>query len=130
MIFRHMSCCGFREIDDLSLIRNDEFTLPLMRSLGFDPDYYYAMGRRRLLPRPAIRFAHLLFTEAGTKSKYGAKFKAWIEREGLGTVTVSPAKKNPNSRRMVKGYIWSIDRDALRAWYARNLEEAQRQIWR
>jgi hypothetical protein len=73
-----------------------------------------------------IRSAYVLFSSAvkGIKSPapaYAADFAAFIKAQGLGTVTVSQPRKNPNSRNCIRIYLWQINKPALAAWKAKHV---------
>lgn len=63
--------------------------------------------------------AFYIFTET-TKGSYGRRLKAYIEKRGLGSVVVAPAKKNPNSENSVRPYMWVVNRGALRKFWKEN----------
>lgn len=52
--------------------------------------------------------------------KSGQAFEKLILDNKLGEVTRSHVRKNPNTRRMVAGFIWSVDYEALKKWYKEN----------
>jgi len=65
--------------------------------------------------------AFLLFTFYANRKK-GDNLKKFIEKNKLGTVTKSRAKKNPNSGNNINIFIWSIGRINFKKWALKNLK--------
>ena len=59
------------------------------------------------------RCAFLVFTEAGTRSKYGRKFAEYVLANDLGEITITPPSSNPNTRRRVTVFVWKLSRPNL-----------------
>ena len=109
-----LSCCGVREITNLHGSTTPELALKkFCVGAGIDKSY-------------GPRFRHAIFTEAGTRSKYGKNFKAFIMDNNLGEVAQSVSKRNPNSGRNVIVYVWTIDFDAIRKWASDNITATDR----
>lgn len=61
--------------------------------------------------------AFYLFTDIDKNDyKNAIALKKFIETNKLGRVTVSRAKKNPNSGNMVKIYVWEISQRVLKVF--------------
>lgn len=77
------------------------------------------------------RFRFAIFTEAVAPNElkdtrpgrtYGRRFAKLIEQEKLGSlVSTEKHELNPNSENLVKVWVWGIDHDALKAWYAKQM---------
>jgi hypothetical protein len=77
------------------------------------------------------KFRFAIFTEAihpvhhgegrkGWAYQYGQMFAKFIQDNKLGSlVTTENHELNPNSGSLVKVWVWGIDHDALKAWYAK-----------
>lgn len=125
-------CCGVRELDGLEEMRGrrdpKEFLIAVIGQMGGwkvdyskplnDSVYYwnrqYAKVKSEKL-HPGC--AHVLFTQAGSRSKYGERFRDFIVSANLGKVIESDGKVNPNSRRSVRAFLWSPDKAALEKWW-------------
>lgn len=98
-----IACCGVGEIDGLS---------------GYDStqDALEALFRDNGIPRQPF----VIFTQATSQRResYGDRFKAYLEAEGLGEVSVSGYKANPNSGNFVKVFVWTVNRKAVDKLYA------------
>ena len=108
-------CCGLGEIDGVS----EPGTLK-QKLLGLLSDTLYGAVRRYAFVQPA-----LIFTGSGrakTPPKYSEDFKAYLEANKLGKVTMIPIgrSKNSNSGNYIFVYHWTVDKDRLRAWRRKN----------
>lgn len=111
MNIRAMMCCGVQEISGVS---------------GYNGDY--ELGLKTMLQNGLPSCGALIFTQAGAErsTKYGKKFAGYIEENKLGTVEKTGGFINPNTKRPIFVYTWSLDRQALTEFYTKKvLEPAQ-----
>lgn len=99
-----IACCGVGEIDGLS-----DYKDSAQRALE-------ALLRDNGVPRQPF----IIFTQATSarKESYGDRFKAYLEAEGLGEVSISGYKANPNSGNFVKVFVWTVNQKAIGKVYA------------
>lgn len=110
-----MDCCGIRELAAIGAGPTDkrlflkELHTRMYKAHGGGPydGITGSFGRR---------FAHILFSEAGTSVTYGRRLKEAIEAYKLGTVVESPQVVNPNSGNLLRAYLWTIDHEAFSKW--------------
>ena len=116
------SCCGVREIEYLQDAGTPDDALKIFCEQYFDK---YEEGPRQ------DGCAHVMFTEVtkaeegGQKVDYGKKFAAVIAKYKLGTViatrpSINPAHGAKGARHWVKGYLWTVNKAALRKWAKAN----------
>lgn len=98
------SCCGVRDIDDLSYNRTAKESMLAVCEMFYNED---------------MQGAFCLFTGT-TRGKYAKRFRDYIINNGLGEVIETPAKINPNSGNRLKAYLWTIDQDGLAVWWEKN----------
>jgi hypothetical protein len=114
---RGMSCCGLAEIAGISYGTPEE----AMRTIVL----YSSHNEYRIQPV-------MIFTGASTTKTppaYSEKFKALIEKEKLGDVTVIEASaKNPNSHNYITTYVWRTNKKNLKAWYTGAKKKAPRVV--
>lgn len=133
-------CCGLREIAGLAGMQPDralrqlaaemygeELVIPAGAKIykEYGERYYLKDGPwgpfRHYLSEPEedCRFRYAVFTQAGARSTYGTKFAAYIQENKLGTVVAATTERhrNPNTGRILKAWIWTVDHDAMRVWW-------------
>lgn len=71
-----------------------------------------------------------LFTQAQTpantkarKKTYGADLAAYITRNKLGSVVRTEKRKNINSGNNVVAFLWTINYEATKSWFKKNLPD-------
>lgn len=96
----NFACCGLREINWLSEHRTPESALFSLSGFALQKDR---------------KWRHAIFTQAG-RGRYGDRLKAYILQHQLGSVVESPGEVNPNSGRVLKAFIWTINWTAVDAW--------------
>jgi hypothetical protein len=99
MYIGYLACCGIVEIAGLSEYDTPEDAFK---------DFARQLTRCRL-------FRYAIFSEASRKG-YGSKFATFIKRNKLGSVVCTDWNINPNSEHTLKGWLWTVDRDAVRDW--------------
>ena len=107
-------CCGLAEINGVS-----EEGTPKEKLLSLTNSGPYSILCYNFV-QPA-----LIFTGSGrtrTPPKYSEDFKAYLEANKLGKVTMIPIgrSKNSNSGNYIFVYHWTVDKDRLRAWRRKN----------
>jgi hypothetical protein len=113
MNVNHLGCCGVREMAN---IMGQDPALTLKRLC----EPRYVVWERGVMFEPAnFRTGSFIFTEAGTRSKYGRALRQYIEANKLGTVTAAPPFKNRNTGRKITLFVWAFDYAAVKAWYER-----------
>lgn len=102
-------CCGMRELDGLT-------------EWGVKPAHViYGIARERFYEDE--RFAFVVLSEEARYRRLEALHK-YLFKYGLGTLTITPIKRNPNSSNNIRSAIFAIDSVALRAWWKRNKNRA------
>lgn len=61
------------------------------------------------------KFRFVIFTDIN-KRTYGSRLAAYIVEHKLGDVIETGQHKNPNSRNMVRVWVWTLDHRALKLW--------------
>lgn len=107
MELHDLACCGVKELNGISYDNHTPYALLLEFCKDFinnsdDPE-----------------FAHVVFTQAGAKARYGINLAAYITRHKLGTIVRSAVAVNPNTSNPLVAFIWTINRPALRKWYVK-----------
>ena len=104
----HTTCCGIKDIDGISNTTPKE----TIRQVG-----------KRVLE--GNRFAFIMFSsnDGDKKNGYGDQLKKYIEKHGYGTVIATESAKNPNSERMIKGFLWQVDVDAVMKDYSDTVDQ-------
>ena len=90
-------CCGVREMHGISECSTEQ----ALRLFGQQAAYH------------SDNFSHVFFTQAGSR-RYGQNLAATITRLRLGKVVASEKKRNPNSRNLLKMWIWTVNWKAFR----------------
>ena len=103
-------CCGINEITDLS------YTLGHMKV----EDYVVRissliMGDDGNKCRGPYTGAFLLFSGI-SPYKAAIRLSEFVTKEGLGVITETPGRRNPNSGNMLKCWMWSLDHRAIHRW--------------
>lgn len=110
MHVRRLTCCGVFEISELCFHKSPREAMTAFVQVVLGPSH-------GILYNPS-RFAYVMFTAAGKEKPlvYGEKFKAYIVKEGLGTVVETGVNLNPNSNNQLKVFLWTVNHPALAAW--------------
>jgi hypothetical protein len=75
-----------------------------------------------------INFKFFLFSD-GTEKHHenhavtGTKFSKFVVDNGLGIISSSAIRVNPNSGNRIRIWIWDINRHALLKWYKENKQD-------
>ena len=99
-----MRCCGVKELNGISGDRSPE---EVIRSLVHGGVW-------------DSNFRFLIFTEAGSRSRYGKNLAKFITDNALGDVVKSSKGINPNSRRVLTVWTWNVDHAGVRKWIKEN----------
>lgn len=117
MYFQYLNCCGIREIAMIQTYRKAEDALKqFLENTALREASYPGEPE---LHRRQDRFRYAIFSQASRRvvnSGYGFNFAELIEKENLGSLSSTDFHRNPNSRNMVKVWIWTIDWDAVNAY--------------
>lgn len=108
-MFTNLSCCGIKEIGNLSGFRTPE---KAMISVCEQEE----------------SFGIILFSEISEWRKdrhlnmtlgvfYAKNFSELITKNKLGSVIETESVFNPNSENKIKAYLWNVDNKALKSWY-------------
>jgi hypothetical protein len=95
------ACCGWAELVGVQCYRNDQFT--------------NLVGAARAYSKGAFVFSSACVSPS-PRSCGAARFAKDVEKAGLGQVTPLPPFKNPNSRRFIIPFLWTVNRDAVVAY--------------
>ncbi len=96
------SCCGLREIEGMHK-EPKEILLDV--------------GRHRYEYWNSCALYFFTDTASG---KYGKMLAKYIEENGLGSITKSDNKRNPNSGRIIICWVWSVNKAKFKKWYEQN----------
>jgi hypothetical protein len=110
-------CCGIRELTQLSYFASD----PAEALRSFAKQVY---TKTRAIPNGPQNFRYVIFSQANSpgnngegRSRYGEKFAAFIQANGLGDVIETAGTHiNPNSTNVLKVYVWTVDHLATKKW--------------
>lgn len=131
----HMECCGCKELHYLEGIEltpkgATKFLIETKEQLSsgghYQQHYDWKTGiytQGEWVDEEFVCPAVFIFSQAGTPLRetgdhgaYGDILKAYIDEQGLGTVTVTDPVINENSGNIIKVYTWTVNRTALKAW--------------
>lgn len=121
-----MMCCGVMEVQALNTCadeRSDDILMDIGDTITFLP---YAAT-----PDPRHRKAqcgHVVFTDANAQNSCAKRLFAYIRRHNLGSVVSCRAAQNPNTLRMVKVYIWTLNKQNFINWYNQRLEAHEKKL--
>lgn len=120
MDLNDMACCGVKEMDGLSTFRSAQEAMRAFAGCtveGAQPRDGYGYYD----PWVGNRFRYVIFSQAGARSRYGTRFAAFIRDNGLGDVVKTAGRHiNPNSNRILKVWIWTVDHEAVSEWVNRS----------
>lgn len=111
MEMRHMSCCGLTEISGISDINYG----------GTLAGCFYRLATRYVQnPTRGSYFQKggIIFTQAAVKKEtkgYGYKFADYIVENKLGTISILPEFKNPNTYNSITTFLWVPNNAGIRA---------------
>ena len=108
MELQKLNCCGWQEISGLRYYQDLSTALK-------------DLIRYRVVTQSHFGCGAVVFTQAGTRAKYGRMFAKDIQSAGLGTVVALPKFKNPNTGRIIFPFYWVMDRPAIIAYCQENL---------
>lgn len=87
-------------------------------------------------PAQYARFRYAIFSEAHYRNTpedagptYGRDFARFITSHKLGEVICTGRHINPNSSNLLRAWIWTVDWDQLRTWYATELKKKGKTLW-
>lgn len=130
VLVHYLHCCGIKELKGISAVTPkqavQDFCFQRTAPELIAPTYNgpNQSAARDMLSRQQFGCAFVLFTYAGLGSvipnSYGEELKAFIIEQGLGTVTVAGAERNPNSGNIVTAYLWNVNHTALFKWWKEN----------
>jgi hypothetical protein len=122
-----LECCGVKEIDGLSKFDDDPEAAMSAFCLARTGYNHYHQDTSSISSSLQLNFAHILFTQAGNVT-YGQQFARFIRANRLGSVVRSRIQVNPNSKNPLAAYIWTVDRLALKRWWAKQVRDLKRTI--
>ena len=112
-----MCCCGIREIGNLQDTASPEAAMKdFMNEIAPHPSYCTG----RIESRDKFRYAIFSATQ---RSRYGTNFASYITEHKLGELIETGYNKNPNSRRMLKIWVWTLDHVALKKWKDEHMQK-------
>jgi hypothetical protein len=128
MKLHQMMCCGLRELHGLEWEAREgpayamkEFihaACPKRQEFKWRDGKYIKQYLSRLY------FSHVVFSEAKDGAgAYGEQFAAYIKKNKLGDVVASQRRVNPNSGNQVKLWVWTLNKQELVKWAAKNIKD-------
>lgn len=117
--------CNFSYITGLSYGDTPESAMAQVLSLPKDPWTPQKTGVAPGYKAPTCgMYLFAQGSEDNTKTKpYAPAFKAYIESEGLGTVTEHPAKNPLHGWKLGILYVWTVNHEACAAWWKKHVQE-------
>ena len=117
-------CCAIREVSGIS---NYEKSTP-KNALVHIAERFFSVRHYGINQRKEYKAtgAFILFSEVvrynnrRKRHNFAEDVKEYIEAHKLGSVNVSDELKNPNSKNIVKPYMWGVDKKALLKFYKKN----------
>ncbi len=107
-----IACCGIKE---MAPIQGDKQSHRILFEAGID------------FFRNDNDAAFLYFSEAHDEGENpsirGEKLATYITEKGLGNVFASERVDNPNSARLLKMWVWTVDVDAYKTWWEAGIEK-------
>jgi hypothetical protein len=121
-----LGCCGIKELAQIGAHRTP---IEAIKSVATPPQRYDYMRHMYVPHEGGLQwqgnFRFLVFSQAGKRAKYGKALAAFIEENKLGTVTESGQGINPNSRRHLTVWVWTVDHAAVRKLLKKSEKEAK-----
>jgi hypothetical protein len=106
-ILASMGCCGVREVQGL---RSDpKQTILLIAKALFESEH---------------NCAFIILNDANS-NKRGQQAADLIRELKLGEISETRSKRNPNSRRLIKVWVWDYDRPALKKYWLEHKSESE-----
>lgn len=106
-ILSYTACCGVKELERIEGKSHEK----IIYDVGHD------------IVEEAIKMAFLTFTSNCGEKGYGVDLMNYIIENKLGSVIATPAKKNPNTQRMVKLFVWDVDVPKIKKLYQKKKED-------
>ena len=103
-----LDCCGINEIRDINEYKHE----PKLIIEGVCKEMYLT-GKNG---------AFLIYSDTG-KHTAGKNLTNYIRENNLGKVRESTVKRNPNTRRQLKMWIWEINHKILKKYWNQNKEK-------
>lgn len=104
---KEISCCGIKELDDVESIE------------AVGPDFL-DMISEELIDSGEYCGPAFLFFSTTQESNNDEELKAFIEKNELGEVLKSRARKNPGSGNMLTMYTWGINKKNLVLYWVKH----------
>ncbi len=105
---RNTSCCGLQEIAGITEHNDPKETISLVAQNRYEEED--ANG------------AFYFFTDTH-EAKNAKKLARYIHMNGLGRVTRSRSKRNPNTGNMLIVFMWALNGPALKKWHKAHKQE-------
>jgi hypothetical protein len=124
MELRQTMCCGVHELSPIN--EADTPITCVQRALGYGRTRYNSIQWQYEVLYERITYPHcslVTFTQATLKKgqrSYGFALADYIEKEGLGKVTVTIGKRNPNTGNYITHFAWDINKAGLKRWARAN----------
>lgn len=119
-----MGCCAFTEVVDI------KGTTPLnvLKHICRESSQNYLNAQTKMWHRRLMLSAFYVFTamventRSGRETDYGQSLAAYIRKNKLGKVMMTPARVNRvnHPTHMVRGWIWMPEVDMMSAWWEAN----------
>ena len=114
------NCCGVREVHDLRAHPNPALAIKEFGKHTYGEDAnareegMRQQGWRYPYRNSNCRFRYAIFTQATKQATYGKRFADYIKKHKLGAVIHTGFNVNPNTRRFVGVWVWTVDHVALK----------------
>lgn len=112
-----LRCCGVKELSRLGLSFENGVLERDLLTVAFVLQGVCAFAM----------FTGAVASVSREAAKYAVAFKDLIAKEGFGTVIALPPQINPNSLHILTPYLWTLDRDAIKARMAKE-KEARKEV--
>ena len=110
-------CCGIRELSPIQRHTPEKIIIEQL-----EDHYYWSRNDVKSENDWPANFRFVVFSQAGSNSEYGEKLNAFILENKLGTTVETEKAQNPNSHRMLKVWVWTVDHRAVKSWIRRYLK--------
>lgn len=101
-----------KEIDGISMYYGNDRPRKMLRGICYSIRQKYKKIAR-------IKFKTIIFTGV-VNEEYSEELFTLIKEKKLGDIMSTASKRNPNSQRFIKTYVWNVNRKALSRWFRKN----------
>ena len=93
----------------------NELTVKTLKDIDYEPQ---RIIKGLAISRRAQKTKMFIYSD-NIQYRNGEKLTNYIKKHRLGKIKETPALLNPNSGSTIKGWIWTVNWEQMKKWYAR-----------